>query len=280
MEICFNELSIYPYCIDLNAVNQRVDTYVQVIKEAIKLGAKKIRYEYGLSGVMLMENLSLDQYCFDKRNKNKGDFLMSCVKKPYIDEKSEFEDLFTKYDDANLKKKETELITCYGFYAAFLYNSFCVGFCSEPYWIDSSFTLQLTKNEKTIEVSIICISQSDEFNKELFINWAINNIQVSVPQTPILPRMKKVSLRDDHGNDILKSFADSLKNCSYIKSVINSLPFNPQETNFIHNVYEDGKIELVLTETDQGLGLIVETTATNMLETKWVAKHLKTYFGY
>jgi len=280
MEACFNELSIYPYCVDIDEVNQRVDTYVQVVKETIKLVSKKIRYEHGLSTLLLMDDLSLAQYCFDKKNKNKGDFLMSCVKKPYIDENSEAEKRFTEYDDAKLKKDETDLVACYGLYVAFLQKSFCVGFHSEPFWGEPPFTLQLTKNNNIIEVSVVCISQRDEFEQDLFIDWAINNVPVQVSHTPLLPQNKNVSLRDDHGRDILMNFANRLKNLPCIISVINSLPYNPQETDFLHNVYEDGKIELVLTDTDRGLGLIVQTTATSMLETKWVAKHLKEHFGY
>lgn len=280
MEVCFNELSAYPYCVDIEEVNRRVDTYMQVVKEAIKLGSKKIRYEHGLYGVCLMENLSLAQYCFDKKNKGKGDYLIACAKKPYIDEDSETEGRFTEYDDVYLKKSETEVVGCYAFYAAFLHKSFCVGFHSEPFWDRSLFTLQLTKGKNIIEVSVICICLCDEYKKDLFIDWAINNIPIQVPQTLILPHEKKISLRDDHGKDVLYSFANRLRNIPFIISVINSLPFNPKETNFACNVFEDGKIELVLINTDQGLGLIVQTTATNMLETKWVAKYLKEYFGY
>lgn len=280
MEACFNELSIYPYCVDLEEVNQRVDVYIQVVKETIKLVSKRIRYEQGLSSVLLMENLSLAQYCFDKKNKNKGDFLMSCVKKPYIEENSEVEKRFTEYDNANLKKNEAEIVACYGLYVAYLYNSFCVGFCSESFWSNSFFTLQLTKDKKIIEVPVVCISQCDELKKDSFIDWAISNIPIQVSQTLIQPQRKKVSLRDDHGKDVLDSFANRLKNIPYIIGVINSLPFNPKETDFIRNVYEDGRIEIVLVDTDLGLGLIIQTTATNMLETKWIAKYLKEYFEY
>ena len=72
--LTFNELSIHPYCVDLDEVNQRVDAYIEVVKEAIKLNPKKIRYEHGLSNVMLKENLSIYQYCIDKKNKKKEIF--------------------------------------------------------------------------------------------------------------------------------------------------------------------------------------------------------------
>lgn len=280
MEACFNELSIHPHCADLEEVNERVDSYVQVVKETIKLVPKKIRYEHGLSNVWLMEDLSLAQYCFNKNNKNKGDFLISCVKKPYIEEGSEIEERFTEYDDVNLKKGEAEVVSCYGFYAAFLYGSFCVGFHSDSFWAKSLFTLQLTKEKSITEAPILCISKCEDFKNDLFIDWAINNIPIQVPQTLISPQEKTVSIRDDHGKDVLEKFANRLRSIPYIISVINSLSFNPQEKKFIRNVYDDGKIEIVLIETDKGFGVIVQTTATNMLETKWVAKYLREYFKH
>lgn len=128
---------------------------------------------------------------------------MSCVKKPYIEEDSDAEERFTEYDDVNFKKNETEVIPCYGFYAAFLHNSFCIGFHSEPFWSKSLFTLLLTKDNSITDVSVICISLCDEFKKDSFIGWAINNIPVHVSQTQILPQKKEVSIRDDHGKDVL-----------------------------------------------------------------------------
>ncbi len=278
MEVCFNELSVEPYCTNGEEIDRRVGEYVQVVKAALELGAKKIRYEHGLGSVSLTEEISLAQYCFDKRN-NKiwSDFLLSCVKKPYIEDGSETEVDFISYDDVKLKKNDT-FLDCFGLYSAYLYKSYCIGFCSEDFWRNVFFTLRLVKGRKITEQQIVCISEEGAFNEEPFAEWCINNISIPVLESNLLPCKKEIKLRDDHGKDKLMVFAERLVQSPYIKKVIGSLPFNPTETKFIHNLYNDGRIELVLTDTDQGLGLVVQTTGRNLLETKWIAKYLMKKF--
>ena len=65
MEVCFNELSVEPYCTNGEEIDRRVGEYVQVVRAALELGAKKIRYEHGLGSVSLTEEISLAQYCFE-----------------------------------------------------------------------------------------------------------------------------------------------------------------------------------------------------------------------
>lgn len=57
------------------------------------------------------------------------------------------------------------------------------------------------------------------------------------------------------------------------------MPFNPKEKNFIKQCYPNGQIEVVLTETDNGLGLIIQTTGRNLRETKLIAQKLYEKYG-
>ncbi|MFV0501437.1 MAG: hypothetical protein ACK5MH_07620 [Bacteroidales bacterium] len=57
--------------------------------------------------------------------------------------------------------------------------------------------------------------------------------------------------------------------------MINSLPFNSACKNFIRKTYPDGKIEIVLTKTDKGLGIIIQTTGRNIRETNRIAEILE-----
>jgi hypothetical protein len=82
---------------------------------------------------------------------------------------------------------------------------------------------------------------------------------------------KKINLRDDHGKDILKKLADKLVKSPYVIKVVNSLPFNPKNKHFINAIYPDGKVEIILTWTDEGFGLVVQTTGRNRQETKQIA---------
>lgn len=67
----------------------------------------------------------------------------------------------------------------------------------------------------------------------------------------------------DLGKDVLKQFAGKLVHSPYVVKIINSLPFNPNEKHFIKQIYPDGKVEFVLTRTDEGFGCIVQTTGRN-----------------
>ena len=43
----------------------------------------------------------------------------------------------------------------------------------------------------------------------------------------------------------------------------------------IRNVSPNGQIEIVLTNTDKGLGLVIETTASNIYQGKAIAKYIE-----
>ena len=89
------------------------------------------------------------------------------------------------------------------------------------------------------------------------------------------PKEKTISLRDDHGKDTLSTFSKKIVNSPFVKGVINSLPFNPKQTNPIKECFDDGKIEIVLIKTDPGYGIIVQTTGRNIQETNRIGELFK-----
>lgn len=99
-----------------------------------------------------------------------------------------------------------------------------------------------------------------------------------IPEDQTLPENKQISLREDHGKDKLIAFSQKLVQSPYITKVINSLPFNPHQNNPIRRTYPDGKIEFVLTWTDPGLGICLQTTGRNLAETNTIAIYLAEKF--
>lgn len=93
------------------------------------------------------------------------------------------------------------------------------------------------------------------------------------------PEEKSIQLRKDHGIEILKHWAKRLVNNPYVEEIVNSLPFNSRTTNSIKKVYDNGLIELVLTKTDAGYGMVVKTTGTNKKETVEIAGILLERYG-
>lgn len=90
---------------------------------------------------------------------------------------------------------------------------------------------------------------------------------------------KKISLRHDHGIDVLMEFSKRLVRCPYVVGVVNSLPFNPSERKFIRKIRDDGLIEIVLPWTDQKYGVVVKTTGRNIRETKRIGEIISERYG-
>ena len=101
-----------------------------------------------------------------------------------------------------------------------------------------------------------------------------------IPQDETLPERKPISLRADHGTDILQSFAEKIRRSPYVKEIKNSLPFNPRQVDSIRQAKSNGIVEFVLTWTDRGLGLCIQTTGRNLAETNTIALHLEKEFTH
>jgi putative CRISPR-associated protein (TIGR02619 family) len=88
------------------------------------------------------------------------------------------------------------------------------------------------------------------------------------------PKKKKIKIGDQHGKDELKALAEKLCQSPFVVEVVNSLPYNSELSNPIRKIKDDGKIELVMTKTDAGYGLCVQTTGRNKKETGAIARIL------
>jgi hypothetical protein len=75
-------------------------------------------------------------------------------------------------------------------------------------------------------------------------------------------------------------WAKRLIHSPYVEGIINSISFNSKATNPIHNIYDDGRVELVLTKTDEGYGMVVKTTGRDKKETEEIAHILKERYGF
>lgn len=90
---------------------------------------------------------------------------------------------------------------------------------------------------------------------------------------------KKISLREDHGVDVLMDFSKRLIRCPYVVGVVNSLPFHSHERRFIKKIREEGLIEIVLPWTDKGYGVVVKTTGRTMKETEMIGRVIMEKYG-
>jgi len=276
MELIFNELSEMPLCSNKTEVFERVDRFIATYKEANKFGFNKIRFHKGYESFNLLENYTLSDYSNEaQHSRTKGLLLRGLFKMPFIHDHSEEEKQYI--ESSFVLKKDKAEINPYGLAAAYLYSVPAISFLSEVFWEDCVFDITIKASEEKQE-KIYCISKPEHLNEQSLIDFIESNFPVELSETQLVAEKKTIKLRDDHGKDILEDFSKRIVNSKYVVSVINSLPYNPNCRNFIKEVYPDGKIEIVLTKTDKGLGLVIKSTGRNLRETENIAKRLTEEF--
>jgi hypothetical protein len=214
-------------------------------------------------------------FCKDPRTRTFRDTIFAIYRYPFIDDDTEEEDRYIQNSFSILRDENR--LRAHGLAAAYLYQTVGISFCSAPFWDALRFVLQIEGKEENC-VEILSVSKPEHFEEQVFLEWKENNTEIQLVECSIPITDKCISLRDDHGKDVLQQFAERLIYSSYIVAVINSLPYNSNETNFIRKVKPDGIIEIVLTNTDKGLGLVAKTTGRNYKETEAIAKILREKF--
>ncbi|NJM71971.1 MAG: putative CRISPR-associated protein [Scytonema sp. RU_4_4] len=144
--------------------------------------------------------------------------------------------------------------------------------------LDGDYIRSLIVQELIDDIPYITLSEMGVlFNERSRLEFAKQETTLLslIPQDTSEAKKKEINLRDDHGKDELQAFAEKICRSSYVKKVINSLPFNSKQKNPIRQVKPNGIIEFVLTWTDKGLGLCIETTGRNFAEANTIAIHLR-----
>ncbi|MBK1986922.1 putative CRISPR-associated protein [Sphaerospermopsis aphanizomenoides BCCUSP55] len=148
--------------------------------------------------------------------------------------------------------------------------------------LDSEYLYSLIDKETEGETNVVSLSAMGVlFNERSRLQFAKqeNTILSLIPQDDTEPSRKIINLRDDHGKDIIQAFSERVCQSPYVKKVINSLPFNPKRSNPIRRTTDNGIVEFVLTWTDTGLGICIETTGRNKAETNTIAIYLQKKFA-
>lgn len=118
-----------------------------------------------------------------------------------------------------------------------------------------------------------------EGHVDIHISQLQSDEEPELIETELQAKDKRISLRQDHGIDVLTEFSKRLIRCPYVIGVVNSLPFNPSERKFIRKIRDDGLIEIVLPWTDQKYGIVVKTTGRNIRETKRIGEIIDETYG-
>ena len=158
-----------------------------------------------------------------------------------------------------------------GFRWACIYDTLAFSLLTNEQWNrDSIIVTENTEPEKEIHIR----HAATVANIESQIEWIESLKEIVLEKTNRLPKQKGFHVRNDHGKDVLKDFWNKIKNCEYVESCINSLRFNQFDKELIRKTNPNGQIELVLYWTDEGFGMVIQTTGRNDRETKKIAKIL------
>lgn len=273
-EFQFNELSTNPFCIKGRDCFDRISKFIHTYKKGNDFEFNGIRCAISIDQIQLSNGYSLLDFCKDHRTM--GQLLIGIFRYPFIDDDSDEADNYMSND--YIIKKDDKDLKVHGLAASYIYNTIGIGFLSENFWEQFVHTIEIRGKDNTT-AKVYCATKFEHFETEEFQNWYLNQSEVELIEDPTPATSKFISLRNDHGKNILSHFASRLLKSPYVTRVINSLPYNPKVKRFIKAVYDDGKIEIVLTDTDKGFGMIIQSTGRNSRETNLIAELLERKFG-
>ncbi|WP_212637855.1 hypothetical protein [Desulfocicer vacuolatum] len=277
-DLVFNELTEFPLAADFREAYQRVTQFLQTYKARPVIFDKRIRLENHIGELQLTDSISLQDFCKNPKGRTVGALLLGLGRHPFIDPNTPEEDLYLeKSYKLNHHGDKKEAI---GLASAYLNDTVCIGFESESFWKQIEHGLEISDNGLGSNFeTVLSVSNSHHFKLQVFQEWIEFHQPVYLIKTTLEINEKRISLRHDHGKDVLLKFSNRLTKSPYITEIVNSLPFNPKCRNFIKSTDANGLIEIVLPHTDQGLGLIVQTTGRNIRETEKIAEILEKQFS-
>ena len=250
-----------------------VRDYAMVVKRAVEHGYRKVRYDRGLDEILLTETESLKSYCSKNSRNALCLLLLTTARHPYIQEDDE--ERLEKYIMGTFElqvggKPYDDLCFC----SAFLSDSFLVGMECGDEWNQLAYSIRVSGCGKVGDYQMFCVVREVQYDDETFSRWLeCHDVEdgSNIVMTDVEPSEKPVKLRDDHGKDILKAHAGKLVKSPYVMGIVNSTQFKPNAKRYIDKVNNNGQIEIVLRKTDQGIGMVVQTTGRNLRETIWIA---------
>lgn len=276
MELFFNEISSYYKESNRYGAKKRMIDFLDLCKKAKMEGFNLVRTNREFVSQELSDSYKISDWYSDTTiPRHLKDFFLGFRKFPYETGDDTAEDRFIQATYRLNEPEETKYdgAVTEGLAWAYIRETLCISFPVNSVWRKTNICL---REEKGQENSLVRAFHASQLEHIVFHQAWIDSLkEIVLIEIDTLPSQKKVNLRDDHGKDTLIAFAQKLLQSPYVKGVINSLPFNPKERSFIRSVYSDGRIELVLIWTDEGFGVVVQSSGRNLRETIAIAQILK-----
>lgn len=283
MELMFNELSSVPESRDTYHADRKIVALLNCFKAAGIHGFSGIRFPVQFHEISLAAGFTIVDWIQQTDRRDLKNLLLAIRRYPFIREGDETsEDAFLKHSFTFRNQVLFEHpVACYGLAAAWLYDTLSICLSGSDFWEANQIPVLKTEEESGYQevINIVNVFSEKCFYQEVVQSQVERISELRLIPSRIAPENKQINLRDDHGKDVLHHFSLRLRNNEYVDRIINSLPFNPSSKCFIRRVWPDGRIEIVLTWTDQGLGLVIQSTGQNLRQTRAIAEILAQQFA-
>lgn len=281
MNVAFNEISISPLT---NSSHELKRHFLGLAKTV-----KKLKNNYGISHIVFPSNLAeievlpnklIHEWLSELHGLEKQQIVSLISRKPFSNEViEEHDEEIDSYVFSNDELQIEEKI-CIGLGITNICQTASASLNTHDFWKSDEIPFNKLDYSTEERSPLVAPNCCQEELSDSFVSWIENHVEVEIVATDIAPNDKPISLRDDHGKDILDVFAKRLRNSALVVSIINSLPFNPNTSRFIRKCYSDGRIEIVLHWEDKGIGLVVQSTGRNYNETVAIAQILKEKYDH
>ena len=280
MELFFNEISAFYREDTRHAARERMQNLLELCKNAKKNGFNRLRTDRGFDFQELTKGYKVSDWYSDKAvSRTLKDFFLGFRKFPYETGDDMAEEVFitATYRLNEPDEPRWNGAVTGGLAWAYIIQTLCVSFPVNSVWKKTSISLVEEKGPVCTNISARHTSEPAHLSAHQ--EWIDSLKEVVLVKNDLLPTHKNIHLREDHGKDVLSVLARKLLKSSYVIGILNSLPFNPKEGSFIRRVFPNGIIEIVLPWTDEGFGMVVQTTGRNLRETEAIGRMLREDFS-
>lgn len=179
--LIFNELSIQPYPVDIQALDMRMKELINLFKIAKeKYNIKKISFSQELEKYKLLEdNTTFLDYVL-KQNLTFQNLFFSIKQYPFYDNENEPQVAKFVSNHFFVKDKQNNTIKCDGLGIAYLYDILAIGFASADIWDNVQIDIFIQGDEGKIETKVFQMSKPIHLQNDDLISWINANIQNSV----------------------------------------------------------------------------------------------------
>lgn len=278
MELLFNELSIISPSANKYDANEKMKTFSETAATARKKGFRNIRSHYDSHQIELAGGYSLYNWLTSKnvpeifRNNLYGMIVLPFISEDDEEIEAKFVEANYFFEDAANGISKTE---CLGLASAYLYETLSISLQSNNVWTKNSLNISVESIDHTHIESVRNVFSKECFGVKVISDFVEQLGSVVLQETLIAPDTKNLHLADHHGQKELKALWAKLKNSPF---VIEGRSTDWGGKRFIRKVEKNGVLEIVLVDSEKQYALWVQTTGTNLRETKAIAEILENRF--